>query len=70
MLTILSAIFSGLWNAILSKFGMSIDRKLGRAEIQNAENTSVIKGEQDAKKIDDAVDNQPSDVADNWLHRK
>lgn len=47
-----AAIFSGLWQAILSKFGMSSDQKLGRDEVIISEQKAIIEGIKNAQKID------------------
>lgn len=50
-------------------FGMSDAQKLGRAQIQNKDLQAQVKGDQDAKKINDIVDSQPDGAANDWLHR-
>ena len=49
--TIISLFFSGLWQALLSKFGISTDRKLGRDEIIISEQNAIIQGVKDAENI-------------------
>lgn len=50
---LLSSIFGALWNLILSKFGMSTEQKLGRAEVTEAVQSQTLQEVADAKKIDD-----------------
>lgn len=41
--SIFSAIFGSLWQAILGKFGMSTEQKLGRAEVTSVQQAETIK---------------------------
>ncbi len=68
---ILSSAAGALWNLITSKFKFqkSPDERLGRAEVIVEQQTQIIQGVHDAKKIQDIVDSDPNGAANDWLHR-
>jgi hypothetical protein len=63
-------LFSGAWQWLLSKVGMSTDQKLGRAEVTIQDREAELKTEKDALDVENKVAGMSPDAVDAELRAK
>jgi hypothetical protein len=68
--TLFGWLFSGAWQWLLGKLGISTDQKLGRAEIQNQDLTTELKTEKDALDVENKVAGMSPATVDAELRQK